>query len=258
MRNDDSHNNVAVFTTDYSLDVLSAITRLLTAICDTRAQDAEQLKQEFVKQYYEELSEIGKKSVATGINWFSYGAAMWEGQKSLSSNALTANEGIAFKLDDIYVPLGLVERQKLPKRPKAENTPEGGSDLYRKEYREEITRKFEGNDFYVQVLKNRQSDKSKGTRLAITGEPGAGKTTQLQKIADWLWAEMPENLVIWVSLADLQGRRLDEYLLDRWLKDALQVARVKEDTEENFVEFFKSGRVWLLLDGVDEMVGAPL
>jgi len=256
VRNDNSHNNVAVFTTDYSLDVLSAITRLLTAIGDPRAQDAEQLKQEFVKQYYEELSEIGKKSVETGINWFSYGAAMWERQKSLSSNALTANEGIAFKLDDIYVPLGLVERQKLLKRPKAENTPEDGSDLYREEYREEITRKFEGEDFYVQVLKNRQSDKSKGTRLAITGEPGAGKTTQLQKIGDWVWAEMPENLVIWVSLADLQGRRLDEYLLDRWLKDALQVARVKEDTEANFVEFFKSGRVWLLLDGVDEMAEA--
>lgn len=67
--------------------------------------------------------------------------------------------------------------------------------------------------------------------MAITGEPGSGKTTQLQKIGDWVFQEIGEDVAIWVSLADLQGKSLEEYLLHKWLKDALGVARVTPEME---------------------------
>jgi len=97
------------------------------------------------------------------------------------------------------------------------------------------------------------SPKSGGRRLGIIGEPGSGKTTLLQKIADWVLKSTPQDVAIWVSLADLQSRSLEDYLLQKWLKDALGVARVTPEREDALVELFHSGRVWLLLDGVDEM-----
>jgi HEAT repeat protein len=55
----------------------------------------------------------------------------------------------------------------------------------------------------------------------------------------------------------LQGRTLEEYLLNVWLKDALKRARVTPEMEDSLVELFNRRRVYLLLDGVDEMtVGA--
>jgi hypothetical protein len=38
-----------------------------------------------------------------------------------------------------------------------------------------------------------------------------------------------------------------------WLKEALEIVRVTPEQENALVELFKSDRVWLLLDGVDEM-----
>ena len=64
-----------------------------------------------------------------------------------------------------------------------------------------------------------------------------------------------ESGPIWISLADLQGKTLEEYLLQRWLKNALEVARVTPEQENALVELFKKERVWLFLDGVDEMAG---
>jgi predicted NACHT family NTPase len=53
----------------------------------------------------------------------------------------------------------------------------------------------------------------------------------------------------------LQGKTLEEYLLQRWLKNALEVARVTPEQENVLLELFKKERVWLLLDGVDEIAG---
>ena len=110
------------------------------------------------------------------------------------------------------------------------------------------------------MLKQGQSPKSQGRRLAVTGEPGAGKTTLLQKIAQWVATETEQDVAIWVSLADLQGRSVEEYLLQKWLKDALGAVRVTPEMEDALALLFNSGRVWLLLDGVDEMAagGNPL
>lgn len=69
------------------------------------------------------------------------------------------------------------------------------------------------------------------------------------------------DVAIWVSLADLQVRTLEDYLLQVWLKRALKTARVTPEMEDSFVELFNRERVWLVLDGVDEMsveTGNPL
>ncbi|MBE9188742.1 NACHT domain-containing protein, partial [Microcoleus sp. LEGE 07076] len=108
------------------------------------------------------------------------------------------------------------------------------------------------------VLKQGQTDKSKGKRIGIIGEPGAGKTTLLQKIADWVLAET-EVVPIWVSLADLGKFSLEDYLLQKWLKVALNVADVTLEMRQDLVTLFNNHQVWLLLDGADEMsAGNPL
>lgn len=143
----------------------------------------------------------------------------------------------------------MVEKVKKEKRP-GEVSPEEGSQFYQPE---EVTRTYKNDEFFAQVLKQGQSPKSQGRRLAVTGEPGAGKTTLLQKIAQRVVAETEQDVAIWVSLADLQGRTVEDYLLQKWLKDALRAVRVTPEMEEALALLFNSGRVWLLLDGVDEM-----
>jgi energy-coupling factor transporter ATP-binding protein EcfA2 len=172
-------------------------------------------------------------------------------KRQLTTNPLTTGGGTTFNRENIYVPLGLVERWRQPLR-SGNVSPEKGSQLYEPtDY--EVTRKFEHDEFFCEVLRQRRSPKSQGKRLAIIGEPGVGKTTLLQQIANWVFAETEQDVAIWVSLADLQGRTLEEYLLGVWLKDALKRARVTPEMEDALVELFNRERVWLLLDGVDEM-----
>ncbi|MHC5769498.1 MAG: NACHT domain-containing protein [Nostoc sp.] len=54
-------------------------------------------------------------------------------------------------------------------------------------------------------------------------------------------------------MADLQGKSVENYLLQDWLKNALEVVRVKEEQENAFADLFKNNSVWLLLDAADEM-----
>ena len=101
-------------------------------------------------------------------------------------------------------------------------------------------------DKFLQQLQSKES-----SRIAIVGEPGAGKTTLLQKIASWI-ADNTQYLPIWVSLADLQGKSLEDYLIEDWLKAATRKRRITPEMEDSFCEQFNQGQVWLLLDAVDE------
>jgi predicted NACHT family NTPase len=74
----------------------------------------------------------------------------------------------------------------------------------------------------------------------------------LQKIAAWV-LDNTSDVPIWISLADLQGKSLEQYLLCDWLKAATRKVRVTEAMQEALGELFNSGRVWLLLDAADEM-----
>ncbi|MCL1472339.1 HEAT repeat domain-containing protein [Argonema antarcticum] len=198
-----------------------------------------------------------KDGIKAGIDfWRKISRDRLESQKRLTTNPLTAGEGIKFDLDEIYTPLGLVERKQRD-RLSANVRPERGSQLYEPvgielvSPQREMGRTFENDQFFEQVLKPGQNKK-----IAIIGEPGSGKTTLLQKIAFWV-LDHTEGLPIWISLADWQDKdkdlKLDRYLLQDWLKDAICKLRVAPEVEDDFVEQFNQGRVWLLLDGADEM-----
>ncbi|MEG4113883.1 MULTISPECIES: NACHT domain-containing protein [unclassified Microcoleus] len=186
------------------------------------------------------------------IDWHAVSQAMLEEQLRLTTNPLTSGEGISYRTEQVYVPLGLVERKRQTRRGE-DVSPEQGSLLYEET---EITQRFEHEQFLEQVLRQGQSPKSRGKRLAIIGEPGAGKTTLLQQIAQWVSEQGESVIAIWVSLADLRGQELEAYLLERWLQAVarkLGQAEASGQVKDAFVAQFQQGRVWLLLDGVDEM-----
>jgi energy-coupling factor transporter ATP-binding protein EcfA2 len=203
------------------------------------------------------LQEIVEKSriVYQPIDWAAICQQILEEkeQQRLSSNQLTFGN---HQIDDVYVPLGLVERPKVTQR-REDVAAEEGSDLYREK---EVTQKFEHSEFLEQVIQQGSSPKSNGKRLGIIGEPGAGKTTLLRQIANWVAAEISEAIVIWVSLADLQGKELESYLFDNWLLAGIKrigKAEATAEIKEDFLAQFNAERVWLVLDGADEMaVGA--
>ncbi|MGJ5632604.1 HEAT repeat domain-containing protein, partial [Nostoc sp. CALU 1950] len=173
-------------------------------------------------------------------------------RRKLTTNPLTSTEGVALQVDDVYVPLGLVERKKQSKR-QDDISPEQGSELYKET---EITKTLEHDAFLEEVLKQKNTPKSQGKRIAIIGEPGAGKTTLLQQIADWVSREIPQSIVIWVSLADLRGQELKSYLFETWLTQVAEKTGKAEATKQmkdDFVALFNQNNVWLLLDGLDEM-----
>jgi len=167
---------------------------------------------------------------------------MLDKQRELTANPLIKAN---FEASQLYVPLGLIESKKQEQR--KDVNPENGSRLYRSE-EHEITRKFENDEFLDEVLLKGKSPKSQGKRIAIIGEPGSGKTTRLQQVADRLFNENDENLVIWVSLADLQDRNLEDFLLNTWLKEALKQKEAGEESQNKLIEKFNEGNVWLLLD----------
>ena len=118
----------------------------------------------------------------------------------LTTNPLTHAKGITYRTEQVYVPLGLVERKRQARR-REDVSPEQGSLLYKET---EITQKFEHEAFLEQVLRQGQSPRSGGRRIAVIGEPGAGKTTLLQQIARWLSENIEGTIAIWLALADLQ------------------------------------------------------
>ncbi|WP_256874954.1 HEAT repeat domain-containing protein [Nostoc sp. C052] len=173
-------------------------------------------------------------------------------RRKLTTNPLTSTEGVTLQVDDVYVPLGLVERKKQSKR-HDDIPPEQGSELYKEK---EIIKTFEHDAFLEEVLKQKNTPKSQGKRIAIIGEPGAGKTTLLQQIANWVSREIHQSIVIWVSLADLRGQEIRPYLLETWLTQVAQKtgkAEASKQLKDDFVALFKQNNVWLLLDGLDEM-----
>jgi predicted NACHT family NTPase len=162
-----------------------------------------------------------------------------------------AAKQMLFDINQICVDLALVERKQPDKRSGDDNPAQ--SQLYKPDYEE--TQKLEYEEFLATVLKASPSNK-----IAIIGEPGAGKTTLLQRIAFWI-LDNTDGLPIWIPLGNLPtpAPKLKDYLLNNWLEDA--ILNVTPKIRAEFEELLTAGRVWLLLDGVDEMVansGNPL
>jgi energy-coupling factor transporter ATP-binding protein EcfA2 len=155
---------------------------------------------------------------------------------------LIRNEGVAHDLREVYIPLSLVEYKKPFRRQPSTDVPEKTIQ----------PQAFQYEQFLEQVLRKKHSPASNGRRIALIGEPGAGKTTLLQQIAQWIIQEVQQP-AIWVSLSALEGQTLETFLLKKWLKNGLQVANTSLEQENAFVEWVKSSKPWLMLDGVDEM-----
>jgi hypothetical protein len=146
---------------------------------------------------------------------------------------------------NVYVPLDLLEHKEQPRTKQDKANLEQSNQFQERK----ILKTYEHDDF-LRSLTDRQS---KNKHIAIVGEAGAGKTTLLAKIADEL--DKKQKLQIFVSLADLQGRSLEEYIYGTWLPSALGVHRdsVNAEQKNDLFQQFQSGEIWLLLDGLDEM-----
>lgn len=153
---------------------------------------------------------------ATQIDWRETWRAAAQ-TKRQAANTFFANDlGRKIDLNEIHVPLGLIERQQKPQR-RDDFSPQTGSQAYQ-EAEKLIPLSYD--EFCEKVLANSDSPKSKGKRLAVIGEPGAGKTTQLLKIGDRILAET-EYLPVWISLAEVK-KPLCQYLMEDWLRIAAE------------------------------------
>jgi predicted NACHT family NTPase len=197
-----------------------------------------------VNEVVKPLSEPKPETTAIDY-WQKVCREMLESQKQNLRRQVTQ---MGFELN-VYVPLGLVDRKHQSRRSSDFSfPPEQGSGFFQLD-KEEIIQTYEHDEFLEQVIKQGQSKKSKGKRIAIIGEPGAGKTTLLEAIA---FSPKTPGFPIWISLSSLGEKSLEEYLCQKWLKDALKTSDVTQQ-QKQLEELFKSGQVLLLLDGVDEM-----
>jgi len=168
------------------------------------------------------------------LNWQEICRQNLAEQKQLTTNLFTNAYGVTPQLDEIYVPLAIVERK--PSKPPSRDRPE--------EKEEEKLIPIAEERFFEEVLRQGKSEISQGRKIAIIGEPGSGKTTRLQKIADWI-LEQELGLPIWVSLADLTQPTITQYIEDIWLKQTGQNLTIDALTQQKHL-------IWLLLDGLDE------
>jgi energy-coupling factor transporter ATP-binding protein EcfA2 len=199
----------------------------------------ERLRPEKSKQQEKTLRETvaGKtpKSEDKLINWQEICRQNLAEQKQLTTNPFTNANGMTPQLDAVYVRLAIVERK--PSKPPSRDRPE--------EKEEEKLIPIAEKCFFEDVLRQGQSEISQGRKIAIIGEPGSGKTTRLQKIADWI-LKQELGLPIWVSLADLTQPTITQYIEDIWLKQTGQNLTIDALTQQKHL-------IWLLLDGLDEM-----
>lgn len=191
--------------------------------------------------------EWNQDSSNLGIDWWEVCHTMLDNQQEQQRIRRKASE-MGFEVN-VHVPLGLVERKQQQRRD--ENVERG--QVYQLE-KEVITKTYEHKDFLKEVIS--QSSARKNKHVAIVGEPGAGKTTLLSAIASHI-KDNTQHLSIFISLGSLQRMTLEDYLLKKWLPDAMRLVNPQfipspEIENQLITRFYQSG-VWLLLDGVDEM-----
>jgi energy-coupling factor transporter ATP-binding protein EcfA2 len=156
----------------------------------------------------------------------------------LTTNPLTVRDRISFEWRSLYVPLGIIPRPAIPQISTPDVEPEP-------------TEMPQSPDHFLAQLLSSESC----CRVAIVGEPGTGKTTLLQNLA---WGLIQaQKLPIWVSLADLQDMTLEQFLLGDWLKMVSRQFLVPPELQQDFAMQVQQGRVWLLLDAIDEMALEP-
>ncbi|NJR32776.1 MAG: NACHT domain-containing protein, partial [Chamaesiphon sp. CSU_1_12] len=157
----------------------------------------------------------------------------------ITTNPLMGSDELKFNLEEVYVPLGLMERQSPTIFDVRDDRADEGEAVG-------MSTISDVDRLLVQLVAN-----SHPNRIGIIGEPGSGKTTCLQRLAAGLLDL--QLLPIWISLADLQGKTLENYLLQDWLKTATKQVTVDPQLQQDLAAQCDRGKVWLLLDAVDEM-----
>jgi energy-coupling factor transporter ATP-binding protein EcfA2 len=232
--------------------IKNALVELLN-LEDCKNMEYERIPQKLLKAGYGIEQKQDQQKINSELSPEIFKQVLEDKIKKLTTNSLLGD--LYLDTESLYVPLGLVERKQKPHH--GDIKPEHGSAFYRLN-NDAITREFTYEEFLDEVVTNENSSKSQGRRLAIIGEPGSGKTTRLQQIARWLFEQNTDNRVIWVSLAELQGKTLEEYLLTDWLRNAHEHRKTSETQQDELVEEFKQGNIWLLLDGIDEIGSSGL
>ncbi|CAD5940000.1 Putative signal transduction protein with Nacht domain protein [Planktothrix agardhii] len=205
------------------------------------------IKPEDISEQFYRKPKISNSQLSTNLSLREISEGLIKQHREwLTTNPLTT--GVRFKLDDIFVELGVVERADKP-----QYTPDNHTN------NDDQGTPISYDDFFQKVLKQKQSAKSQGNRIAIIGKAGAGKTTQLQKIGEWI-LEKTDDIPIWISLTEIGEKSINEYLLNDWLRNATQeLETAPQQYRDELKNLLKTGKVWLLLDGVDEMsVSDPL
>ncbi|WP_310429015.1 NACHT domain-containing protein [Chamaesiphon sp. VAR_48_metabat_135_sub] len=174
-------------------------------------------------------------------NWLELVRSTLSTQQShrITTNPLMVEDRLKFSLDEVYVPIGLMERRRLTIFDGQDGIDSGEEEIG-------VTNVLDLDRLLAQLVANPEPN-----RIGVIGEPGSGKTTCLQKLAAGLLDL--QLLPIWISLADLQGETLENYLLQDWLKIATRKMQIDLKLQQDFAAQFDRGRVWLLLDAVDEM-----
>lgn len=163
-------------------------------------------------------------------------------------SALTTNGVLGSRkrsIFDVYIP------QRIGRRPSeyprlAQTTALNQSPLY------EAGVTSAGFESFLELPAEQQK------RIALVGEMGCGKTTLMQKLAYEI-SEERTGTSIWIDLKDLSaGEPLEHYLLNRWLQQAMSTRKISEEMKDSLAEEFCQGKVWLFLDGLDEVVKASV
>ena len=188
------------------------------------------------------------------IDWHVESRKLLDEQFSLMADSQRSR----YQARGMFVPLGLMERkkgfvQKTDIPSKDNPSQDGGLAEKPKTATVEVSERFAHESFLKKISGQGQGSKRK--RIAVVGEPGAGKTTFLRQTAQWLLDNISRSVVIWISLANLDNK-LKTHIEQDWLTAVLENndrTQVSAQAKQNFFEQLNEGRVWLLLDGLDEM-----
>jgi hypothetical protein len=218
----------------------------------TREDNLRWIKQKWNEHTQQDsLSQTTSKSpTEEGINWRDVcGKVLAQQQEKQNFRRSITGRHLGHEAKNVYVKLGLVKPKQQPRRGD-EFQPSADRGMLQYQLTEkEIEQEYQYDEFLEQVIAGKEKN------LTIVGEPGAGKSTWLEQIALYV-DNSNKGFPICISLASLGGKTLEEYLFQIWLKNALGISQCDvgiTSAQKKLEELFQSGKVWLLLDGVDEM-----
>ncbi|MDJ0843748.1 HEAT repeat domain-containing protein [Crocosphaera sp.] len=110
-------------------------------------------------------------------------------------------------------------------------------------------------DALFQQICARDRESQHRRSIAIIGDSGTGKSLCLQTLAHWM-LDRTDYIPIWVSPEQLKTLTLTNYLSHQWLTQCSKhygtEPRLSQDVwQASFEALLKSGRIWLLGDGLD-------